>query len=85
MRKFKQVICADGFSMSVQASETHYCSPRETGAERYTAVEIGYPSDGEPLLMYLAGTRKTMQYCLSICPRSTRRLGHCQARWHGLW
>ena len=54
MQRFKEVVCADGFSMSVQASETHYCSPRETGAEKYTAVEIGYPSHGEPLLMYLA-------------------------------
>ena len=54
MQRFEEVICSDGFRMSVQASETHYCSPREDGAEKYTAVEVGYPSPPEPLLMYLA-------------------------------
>ena len=54
MKHFEEVVCADGFTMSVQASETHYCSPRETGAEKYTAVEVGYPNPPEPLLMYLA-------------------------------
>jgi hypothetical protein len=54
MQRFKEVVCADGFSMSVQASETHYCSPREDGAEKYTAVEVGYPCLPEPLLTYLA-------------------------------
>ena len=44
MQRFEEVVCADGFSMSVQASETHYCSPREDGAEKYTAVEVGYPT-----------------------------------------
>ena len=46
------VECVDGFKMSVQASEYHYCEPRETiGGEYYTAVEIGFPSQEEPLLM----------------------------------
>ena len=66
MRQCKQVICADGFRMSVQASETHYCSPRETGAERYTSVEIGYQSDGEPLLMYLA--EEPERPCMTVYP-----------------
>ena len=43
------VVCADGFTMSVQASENHYCSPRANGAEViYGRVEIGYPSEREP-------------------------------------
>ena len=57
MQRFEEVVCADGFSMSVQASETHYCSPRESGAKKYTAVEVGYPNPPEPLLMYLAEDR----------------------------
>ena len=40
-----RVVCADGFSMSVQASGATYCSPRETGDIEYSAVEIGYPSE----------------------------------------
>ena len=43
--------CADGFRMSVQANEGAYCEPRIAGAERYEAVEVGYPSHSEPLLM----------------------------------
>ena len=43
------VVCADGFTMSVQASENHYCSPRVNGAEViYGRVEIGFPSEREP-------------------------------------
>ena len=43
------VVCADGFTMSVQASENHYCSPRADGAEViYGRVEIGFPSEREP-------------------------------------
>ena len=43
------VVCADGFTMSVQASENHYCSPRADGTEViYGRVEIGFPSEHEP-------------------------------------
>ena len=45
------VVCVDGFSMSVQANEGAYCDPRIDDAERYSAVEVGYPSEEEPLLM----------------------------------
>ena len=47
----KKIVCKDGFEMSVQASRTHYCSPRMDNAEKYTDVEVGFPSDLEPLLM----------------------------------
>ena len=45
------VVCADGFSMSVQAHGGAYCSPRVEGAKRYDTVEIGFPSESEDLLM----------------------------------
>tara|TARA_R110000751_G_scaffold305649_1_gene422383 strand:- start:620 stop:1264 length:645 start_codon:yes stop_codon:yes gene_type:complete len=42
--------CADGFTMSVQASERHYCTPlNDTGP--YTEIEIGFPNMLEPLLI----------------------------------
>tara|TARA_R100001082_G_scaffold107030_1_gene80483 strand:- start:2955 stop:3257 length:303 start_codon:yes stop_codon:yes gene_type:complete len=47
----KTVVCADGFSMSVQANGTAYCHPRQEHAEQYTEVEIGFPSEEEELLM----------------------------------
>ena len=37
--------------MSVQAHQGGYCSPRINGAERYESVEVGFPSEMEPLLM----------------------------------
>ena len=43
--------CKDGFRMSVQVSETHYCIPRLNDADYYQAVEVGYPSEQEELLM----------------------------------
>jgi len=46
-----QVVCADGFTMSVQAHDGAYCSPRISNAQRYDEVEIGFPSSAEPLLM----------------------------------
>lgn len=46
-----RVVCTDGFSISVQASEDHHCEPRENFLKRYYTVEIGYPSEEEPLLI----------------------------------
>lgn len=47
----KAVVCADGFSMSVQGHEGAYCHPRINNAEKYTEVEVGFPSEREELLM----------------------------------
>ena len=47
----KRIECADGFSMSVQASKYNYCEPRIDNASEYTAVEVGFPSDYEPMLV----------------------------------
>ena len=52
-KKNKKVICKDGFSMSVQANSTAYCSPRVDNA-RYHEVEVGYPSAEEELLLEYA-------------------------------
>ena len=45
-----RVKCADGFSISVQANEYTYCSPRITYPGEYKAVELGYPSDPDELI-----------------------------------
>ena len=47
----RQVVCADGFKMSVQAFAGGYCTPRVDGADKYEEVEVGYPSEPEELLM----------------------------------
>lgn len=41
------IVCNDGFSMSVQASEFHYSTPRYDNLDFYSAFEIGYPSEIE--------------------------------------
>lgn len=50
------VRCADGFSMSVGASELHYCTPRRDRAP-WTSFELGRLSQVEPLLWEYAETK----------------------------
>lgn len=42
-----QVVCKDGARISVQASEYHYCTPRDNGGN-YSEVECGFPSEPFP-------------------------------------
>ena len=42
-KKYDLIKCADGFSMSVQASRGSYCSPRDDSGP-YDSVEVGFPS-----------------------------------------
>jgi hypothetical protein len=50
-----RALCADGFSISVQASKFHYCTPRVNGPiEEYTAFELGFPSEAEGVLLEYA-------------------------------
>ena len=37
----KPIVCADGFTVSAQASDRHYCHPRASLAWSYTHVELG--------------------------------------------
>lgn len=45
--------CNDGFTISVQATKGHYCSPR-IDTDSYGKVELGYPNREEPLLKQYA-------------------------------
>ncbi len=42
-KQCKRVVCADGFTMSVQASATNYSNPRND-AGPYRSAEVGFPS-----------------------------------------
>ena len=53
----REIVCADGFSMSVQANESAYCEPRLNKQRKYNLVEVGYPSHEEELLMPWAENR----------------------------
>jgi hypothetical protein len=48
-----RIVCKDGFSISVQASEFAYCTPRANVAH-WTEVECGFPSDMEVSLLKYA-------------------------------
>lgn len=41
--QYKKIVCVDGFTMSVQASERNYCSPKDDVGP-YTEVEVGFPN-----------------------------------------
>jgi hypothetical protein len=43
-----RIVCEDGFSLSVQASDGHYCNPRHNESVFYDKVEVGYPSKRPP-------------------------------------
>ena len=47
--KLPHIVCTDGFTMSVQVGYSLYCKPKKV-AKRYSEVEIGFPSDHEPLI-----------------------------------
>lgn len=50
MRKhLKRVVCEDGFSVSVQASDFNYCSPRNNVGP-WGCVECGFPTSKDPVL-----------------------------------
>ena len=46
---FERVVCADGFTVSVQASNFNYCSPRDDNGP-WSSVECGFPSSKDPVL-----------------------------------
>ena len=47
--RLPQIVCEDGFSMSVQVGYSLYSEPKKI-AKRYSKVEIGYPSEPEELI-----------------------------------
>jgi len=47
--RLPHIVCSDGFEMSVQVGYHLYSEPKKV-AKRYSAVEIGFPSEREPLL-----------------------------------
>jgi len=51
MKLNEKIVCADGFEMSVQAHQGGYCTPRINNADRYTAVEVGFPNQIDELLL----------------------------------
>jgi len=53
--RLPHIVCVDGFEMSVQVGYHLYSEPKKV-AKRYSAVEVGFPSDHEPLIEEYAET-----------------------------
>ncbi len=53
--RLPKIICSDGFTMSVQVGYSLYSTPKKI-AKRYSAVEIGFPSEHEPVIEEYAET-----------------------------
>lgn len=49
----EKITCADGFTVSIQASNGHYCKPRNNDGG-YTEFELGYPSSPDDLIQEFA-------------------------------
>ena len=47
--RLPHIVCSDGFEMSVQVGYSLYSTPKKV-AKRYSNVEVGFPSDHEPLI-----------------------------------
>ena len=54
---FSRVVCMDGFSVSVQASEYAYCHPRDNFGPWFS-VELGFPNRRMPSLSQYAENKK---------------------------
>ena len=53
--RLPHIVCVDGFEMSVQVGYSLYSTPKKV-AKKYSAVEIGFPSEHEPLIEEFAET-----------------------------
>ena len=66
--RLPHIVCTDGFTMSVQVGYSLYSEPKKV-AKRYSKVEIGYPSEHEPLLeKYVESFYTEPDYIDSIYP-----------------
>lgn len=61
-----RLFCNDGFNMSVQGSAFHYSNPRSTESA-YTEMEIGYPSQEDPIIMNWAENEKAPSIYVNRC------------------
>jgi hypothetical protein len=50
LERYQLAVCADGFTVSIQAHHGAYCSPRDDVGP-YSAVEVGYPNRTDALLL----------------------------------
>ena len=66
--RLPHIVCSDGFELSVQVGHSLYSEPKKV-AKRYSAVEIGYPSEREPLIeKYVESIYEDPDYTDTVYP-----------------
>jgi hypothetical protein len=78
-----RIVCADGFSISVQAHHFAYCKPRQSEGP-HTHMEGGFPSmiPGEELLGYMEGG-EFKDPCDTVYPYVPREIFEREFEAHG--
>ena len=70
-RNYERAVCADGFTISVQACDWKYCSPRNNIGPYYE-VELGYPNRPEAVLLpYAENPAKPTETVYAYVPSTT--------------
>ena len=79
-----KIVCSDGFKMSVQVGFSLYSTPKKV-AKRYTAVEIGFPSEHESLIEEFAESSfdETPDYTDTVYPYVPVRIVDKVLKKHG--
>ena len=82
--RLPQIVCSDGFTMSVQVGFSLYSTPKKV-AKRYSAVEIGFPSEHEPLIEEFAegSFDETPDYTETVYPYVPVRIVDKVLKKHG--
>ena len=84
--RLPHIVCSDGFEMSVQVGYSLYSEPKKV-AKRYSAVEIGFPSEDEPLIEKYAESYYDpdvdFKYTETVYPYVPVRVGDKVLKKHG--
>lgn len=75
------IVCADGFSMSVQAHEHSYCTPRQAEGP-HTHMEGGFPSV-EPSQQLAVYAENRDDLCETVYPYVPREVFEREFELHG--
>ena len=78
-----RIVCADGFSISVQAFDSSYCTPRQNEGP-HTHMEGGFPSmiPGKELREYMEGG-EFKDPCDTVYPYVPREVFEREFALHG--
>ena len=63
-KRYERIVCADGASVSIQAGEGIYCTPRNNIGP-YTHIEAGFPSV-EPPASWLPHAEDVVNLCDTV-------------------